>query len=253
MGTYNLHVGRRRDGKRTLRRAIRSPLFWAGAYLALIPGFGFVYSHQTGFSANEAVQATDVTQLTSRIERYITDGCGNVGLSYIEILGPGTNTAVASFDTVAYPFPAFTGPPAERADDVQATLMNDGRRQPVLELIGTTPSSVAALRQIFDQQLQAPYPCPIPESAVADVQDLYRAFLGDATAAPHSFFRMTYFSMITVATIGYGDIIPTTDTTRLLVAIQVIAGFVIAGLFLFTLTTRLAELVRRDQPPSPST
>lgn len=46
------------------------------------------------------------------------------------------------------------------------------------------------------------------------------------------FSRMTYFSAVTITTLGYGDITPISDTARWLVTLESILGIVIIGLFL---------------------
>jgi voltage-gated potassium channel Kch len=35
---------------------------------------------------------------------------------------------------------------------------------------------------------------------------------------------MTYFSLVTLATVGYGDILPVTSTARMLAMIQAVTG-----------------------------
>ena len=54
---------------------------------------------------------------------------------------------------------------------------------------------------------------------------------------------MLYFSTVTIATIGYGDIVPVTDLTRFLVALEALLGLVFAGLFLNSLYDSV-----RDKP-----
>ena len=43
-----------------------------------------------------------------------------------------------------------------------------------------------------------------------------------------------YFSVVTLTTVGYGDLVPSTDTTRLLVAIYILIGvgmvFIVLGI-----------------------
>ncbi|MEM6899710.1 MAG: potassium channel family protein [Pseudomonadota bacterium] len=53
-----------------------------------------------------------------------------------------------------------------------------------------------------------------------------------------NFSRMLYFSAVTATTLGYGDIVPVTETSRNLVTCQSIMGLVLIGLFLNSLTER---------------
>lgn len=56
---------------------------------------------------------------------------------------------------------------------------------------------------------------------------------GFNTAADmHGFGRMLYLSAVTITTVGYGDIVPLTDASRIAVACEAIAGVVLIGLFL---------------------
>jgi hypothetical protein len=47
-----------------------------------------------------------------------------------------------------------------------------------------------------------------------------------------SFVRMFYLSAVTITTLGYGDIVPITTTSRLIISAESILGIVIIGLFL---------------------
>lgn len=64
------------------------------------------------------------------------------------------------------------------------------------------------------------------------VQDLRQAIEGFPSKLGGSFWRMLYLSGITITTVGYGDILPTSDTTRVLVMTEAVVGVVLAGLFL---------------------
>ncbi len=52
-----------------------------------------------------------------------------------------------------------------------------------------------------------------------------------------NFQRALYFSIATITTLGYGDIIPVTDTARRLAGLETILGIITIGLFLGFLTT----------------
>lgn len=58
-----------------------------------------------------------------------------------------------------------------------------------------------------------------------------------------SYLRMTYFSVVTITTLGYGDISPISNTARVLVALESIAGLVLIGLFLNALARRRIQAV----------
>ncbi|PCJ29209.1 MAG: hypothetical protein COA99_19640 [Moraxellaceae bacterium] len=52
---------------------------------------------------------------------------------------------------------------------------------------------------------------------------------------PLTFIQSIYFSVITITTLGYGDISPVTETARLISAVEALSGIVLIGLFLNSL------------------
>jgi voltage-gated potassium channel Kch len=67
-----------------------------------------------------------------------------------------------------------------------------------------------------------------------------------AFAAPGEFSRGSafYFSFVTLATLGYGDIVPRTDVARGLAILEGVGG----QLFLAVMVARLVSLYARDKP-----
>jgi hypothetical protein len=65
-------------------------------------------------------------------------------------------------------------------------------------------------------------------------------------AAPDQFSRMSalYFSFVTLATLGYGDIVPRTDVARGLAIVEGVGG----QLFLAVMVARLVSLYARSEP-----
>lgn len=54
-----------------------------------------------------------------------------------------------------------------------------------------------------------------------------------------NFNRMFYLSAITIATVGFGDIVPVSNRARLSVALEAILGIIMIGLFLNSLSNRI--------------
>lgn len=59
-----------------------------------------------------------------------------------------------------------------------------------------------------------------------------RAELGFPIDVNGSLPRMLYLSGVTITTVGYGDVLPTSDITRVLVMTEAVSGVLLAGLFL---------------------
>lgn len=59
--------------------------------------------------------------------------------------------------------------------------------------------------------------------------------------APQDFglTRYLYLSVVTITTLGFGDIVPVTDRARMVVALEAIYGVVVAGLFLNALALKI--------------
>jgi voltage-gated potassium channel len=76
------------------------------------------------------------------------------------------------------------------------------------------------------------------------------AYINMSARAPEAFTEpmnrtgALYFTVVTLATIGYGDIAPRTDTARIVVMIQVVVNIAILG----TAVKVIAELIRRRGP-----
>lgn len=67
------------------------------------------------------------------------------------------------------------------------------------------------------------------------------AFKGQATLITDP-GRAIYFSIVTLSTLGYGDIEPFTDTGRLLAAFEVLAGFMLVVLVIGAFLTGLRDI-----------
>jgi hypothetical protein len=58
----------------------------------------------------------------------------------------------------------------------------------------------------------------------------------------NNYYRMFYFSAITITTTGFGDIVPITEGARLAVAFETILGVILIGLFLNSLSFKIGEV-----------
>jgi hypothetical protein len=78
-----------------------------------------------------------------------------------------------------------------------------------------------------------------PNTMIALAKLLYSTGQGFPSDLDGNFWRMWYFSCITITTVGFGDIVPITTAARTLVAVEALVGAIIFGLFLFTLVERV--------------
>lgn len=69
----------------------------------------------------------------------------------------------------------------------------------------------------------------------------------------HSFVEYLYFSVVTITTLGYGDILPKDDIGRMIAASESLFGIIFIGLFLNALsrvrseTTRMEEIEKEEK------
>jgi hypothetical protein len=113
-------------------------------------------------------------------------------------------------------------------------LQNSGTEGPAMfnnHLLFRPPAMVA---------IQADTVCWGGEEEIA-LQNLVTGWLGDPRGLSGFPWRMAYFSATTITTVGFGDIVPLTGTARALTAIEAIAGWVLAGIFLNSLASRIAQ------------
>jgi hypothetical protein len=64
----------------------------------------------------------------------------------------------------------------------------------------------------------------IDVAACRSVADCVRPFAGSGISPDTSFGGFLYFSVVTIATVGFGDIVPVTPLSRLACALEVVAG-----------------------------
>lgn len=80
-------------------------------------------------------------------------------------------------------------------------------------------------------------PITIPLSLGAKMMNYWNAVeRGLPSSVSNNIPRMLYFSATTITTLGLGDIVPTTDETRLVVTTESLVGIVTIGLFLNSLS-----------------
>jgi hypothetical protein len=80
----------------------------------------------------------------------------------------------------------------------------------------------------------------------SELRNYLQRIRGDASSFSGQFWRMTYFSAVVITTLGLGDIVPITWQSRTLVALEAVAGIILAGLFLNALAYRVSHRKNND-------
>ena len=69
----------------------------------------------------------------------------------------------------------------------------------------------------------------------------------DYSKTDGGFISNTYYSVVTITTLGYGDIVPKNSVAQVLATIEVILGVVFIGLFLNALSQQLSKKVSEEE------
>ena len=78
----------------------------------------------------------------------------------------------------------------------------------------------------------------IDEGVEKEIHDFLLASKGFSNDINNHFLSMLYLSAVTITTIGYGDIVPITLITRMLITIEALIGMTLMGIFLNNITYR---------------
>ncbi len=105
-------------------------------------------------------------------------------------------------------------------------------------------SRVFLLDKHFGERKKNSFGLGLPLDVEERLQTLRRAVNGCPDRIPGLWGRMLYLSAVTITTLGYGDIVPVTSTTRAIVACEAVVGVLIVGLFI----NSIANLRKRNSP-----
>jgi hypothetical protein len=92
----------------------------------------------------------------------------------------------------------------------------------------------------------------------ADLNDRLNAYAdamdGFPSRASGTFFRMLYLSVVTITTLGFGDIVPVSGWARSLVGLEALLGVILIGYYLSSLSnaTQVGRDLGPDQGPTRS-
>ena len=78
----------------------------------------------------------------------------------------------------------------------------------------------------------------VEANSIDTILNRYRDAFASNINGKGLYWRTLYLSTVTVTTLGYGDIVPTTGITRFLIALQSISGLILMGLFINSVAGR---------------
>jgi hypothetical protein len=81
----------------------------------------------------------------------------------------------------------------------------------------------------------------LPDALYKKMKAYSYAMDGFPSLTSGNFERMFYLSAVTITTVGYGDIVPISSRTRILLSIEAIWGIILIGLFLNSLASKILK------------
>ena len=108
----------------------------------------------------------------------------------------------------------------------------------VVRIFPDTESQIDFARVLFPKRVfQEPTTgLNVPETLLQRMRACAEASQGVGSTTEGNFVRMLYLSAVTITTLGFGDVVPMTTASRLLISVEAILGIVLIGLFLNALS-----------------
>lgn len=244
---------RKRDVNWIWRNA-NSPTFWATTYLLLIPVFGALFWHNySSFKVGSSQETKEYQEYLSDFENelnsvaraMLASRCGNCRITE------------PSFALDANPSKENEGRFSVRYEDIDGVQQPlTGRFKLVLEvdkdgfgyfllLEEFKSESIRVLPGMSIEKKALPLPEWLSETAVSGIGSAGHLITGNVSAFEllnmwsgvlddnsRHFGTFLYLSVVTITTLGFGDIVPLDSTGRFLVAVEAVLGVVLMGLFL---------------------
>ena len=145
----------------------------------------------------------------------------------------------------------------KRARALKAAV--DGKKQHLLPLSVTVhrwadfmPTRVEYISCVFPFGRTVPFRVIPPSIPISDrmavlTTDHWNRVLGFPKKDWKYLVRMFYLSVVTITTLGYGDIVPVSTWARVAVALESLFGIFFAGMFLSSLTRRIKKKKKKKK------
>jgi hypothetical protein len=251
--------------KALMRRILRSPFIIASIYLSLIPLFAAIYA----LIWPELLQTTiEDDPTTDAIRQSAVFALGRVADDVMRavpgMLDQGSGTYVRLPDDndtyVEIVFKSHNEPLAETRPTAVISIREspDGfytDKGPIAlraRITMRSPELATNLAQALARQTEGPFSLAgvrgnelfgeltLTGQILLILQRDLAVKRGRPAPISGAFIRYVYFSVVTITTVGYGDIVPLTDRARLIVGLEALLGIVFAGLFINAVGLRSA-------------
>ncbi|MDF9390552.1 two pore domain potassium channel family protein [Vibrio sp. 1151_11] len=255
-----------------VRETTNNKWFWGIAYLSLIPIFSVIYfllpngsfyhassMHENNFYEHKLLLTKEfhenlINSLNQSNGSTIIENDGwasdvaKLGLFQLEVsdafeatiqfqmLSEKAIDGTKLYDLrfVSVKFPVGGGSVGEMAVRPLTVEGYEGHPIPINKLF---PQTDDLLLFAFNQSDNRPH-IGLKSEFIGSLFVLCGAQNGFPNELPGQFSRMLYLSIVTITTLGYGDIVPLTGTARFWVGLQSILGILVIGLFLNALTSQ---------------
>lgn len=245
--------------------AVVPSLAWACCFLALIPIFAGIYTlHRDDFYHTTVRHEQSYHDLRERIAAELHDAIARAAGAATgqDVVRRGGKAVDPEGILVTRVAPDEEGLAVRLLLPVVDELRNAAQTRPV----GVLLTDAYGLEKRNGEQLTHYYlavpdsgdPWPVPPAALFPGDAAYPSrqaailpvsealhrdvsiFLDGARGFPSDeenvFWRMFYLSAVSITTLGYGDIVPISNTARWLVSAEAVLGMVLIGLFLNSLS-----------------
>jgi voltage-gated potassium channel Kch len=265
---------------RCIDRAIKPGMLWALLYLAAIIAYACVYqSYGSEFYQSTALQEAKTCKSVDTVKGKLTTLFHNAlatsrTVRSVTVTLPDAASEKLSF-VVSYRFMGGQRSPVHEPErSILCTLSipsNDASVDMSMDItdqegdfisrFSNAPILLRNTRKFgdllcdFQHAIAEKSPATVharlftDDALVQSAREYLKATHGSPQQKPGSWWRWVYLSSVTITTLGYGDVVPLTDWARILVSSEAIAGVVIAGLFLSTVTSRRRKRQRLSSQP----
>jgi hypothetical protein len=234
-----------------LRRVPRASAFFAMLYLAAIPAFGVYYAHHDdGFRATGLDQAA--LSHRAELEDLVSHGLNAMNPTKAALTPEGARITDVAGIRIYF---AISLASLYRRGSFEIRCFLTGsffyrEKSPKYFVIECPDSPTlrkfhTSAEELFVRPFNAGLVSgqgmlSLPESAWMLHDRIVDENSGSIGSGTTGFARMTYFSTMTITTVGYGDIVPLSQSMRTAAAIEAVYGIGMVGLFLNSLALRAA-------------